>query len=143
MNTNKNTELVTVNYNGEEIEVTREVADYLEKCRLDDRRQSEKIRRHYSDKEYDEFSIGDFMFEKPRGFVDALVDRLTIERFPEALANLPEIQRRRVTAYYIEELTYQQIADNEGVDHRAVMRSVESGLKNLKKFFDALSQNAV
>ena len=135
MNTNKNADIVTVTYNGEEIEVTREVADYLEECRLDDRRQNEKIRRHYSDKEYDEFSIGDFMFEKPRGFEDALVDKLTIERFPEALDTLPEIQRRRVTAYYIEGLTYQQISDYEGVALNAVVKSVNSAIENLKKYF--------
>jgi RNA polymerase sigma-70 factor (ECF subfamily) len=138
MTTNQNTELVTVIYNGEEIEVTREVADFLEECRLDERRQSEKIRRHHSDKECDEFAIGDLMFNKPQGFEDALIDRLAIERLPEALATLPEVQRRRVTAYYFEGLTYKQIAEREQVAYPAIMQSVNAAIKNLQKFFKAL-----
>ncbi|GHV47110.1 hypothetical protein FACS189499_04010 [Clostridia bacterium] len=96
MNTNQNAKLVTVIYNGEEIEVTSEIADSLEEFRLEERRQNEKIRRHCSDKDF--VIIEDFMFDKPHGFEDELIDRLTVEKFPEVLATLPEIQRRRITA---------------------------------------------
>jgi RNA polymerase sigma-70 factor (ECF subfamily) len=137
MDTNQNTELIAVIYNGEEIQVTCEVADYLEECRLEERRQSEKVRRHYSDKECDEYAIGDFMFDKPCGFEGALIDKLTTEQLPEAIATLPEIQRRRLSAYYFEGLTYKQIAGREQVEYPAIMQSVSTAIKNLKKYFEA------
>jgi len=49
---------------------------------------------------------------------------------------LPETQRRRLKAYFYEELTYQEIANREGVHHSAIVRSVEGALKKLKKYFE-------
>jgi RNA polymerase sigma-70 factor (ECF subfamily) len=138
MNTNKNTELVAVIYNGNEITVSREVADYLEECRLEERRQREKVRRHYSKKECAECAIEDSMFEKPQGFENALLDRLTAEKLPEAISTLSEVQRRRLMNYYYEGLTYQQIADLEHIRVSAIYNSITAAIYTLRNFFGAL-----
>lgn len=55
-------------------------------------------------------------------------------RLWNALNSLPEIQGRRVDAYLILGKSYRQIAREEGVDKSAVRHSVESGIKQMKKY---------
>ena len=127
--------LVEILYKGEIIAVSKEVADYLEECRLDLRRQSEKKRRNHAAITFEEDFVEELMAIPPIGFENELFRELDKERLPGLIAKLPEIQRRRLVAYYYEGLTYQEIGKREGVDHRAVMRSVESGVSKLKKYF--------
>lgn len=51
-----------------------------------------------------------------------------------AISSLNEKQRKRLIAYYFEGKTYREIADEEGVDHKAIIHSVEIALKKLKIF---------
>lgn len=53
-------------------------------------------------------------------------------RLHKAVGKLTEVQRRRLSLYYFEGLTYSQIAKLEGVSHRAVIYSIEQALKQLK-----------
>lgn len=53
-------------------------------------------------------------------------------RLYKAIGKLTEVQRRRLSLYYFEGLTYSQIAKLEGVSHRAVIYSIEQALKQLK-----------
>lgn len=53
-------------------------------------------------------------------------------RLHNAIGKLTEVQRRRLSLYYFEGLTYSQIAKLEGVSHRAVIYSIEQALKQLK-----------
>lgn len=54
----------------------------------------------------------------------------------EAINSLNDIQRKRLIAYYFEGKTYREIADEEGVDHKAIVRSVAIALKNLRIFLE-------
>lgn len=58
----------------------------------------------------------------------------------EAINSLNEKQRKRLIAYYFEGKTYREIADEEGVDHKAIIRSVEIALKNLRIFLEESPQ---
>lgn len=60
--------------------------------------------------------------------------RMEADRLHQAIAQLPEKQRRRLVLYYFGEFTYEQIADMEGCKHPAVMKSISSALKKLKKY---------
>ena len=128
-------ELTEIVYKGQRITVTKEVADYLEECRRDMHRQSKKKKRNQDGIQCEEDYIEELMANKPMGFEDELIWRLEQERLPGLIALLPEVQRRRLTAYYYEGLTYQEIGKRENVHHTAVMRSVDLALKNLKKYF--------
>ena len=129
-------ELVQIVYRGKSIMVNKEVADYLEDCRRDGKRQAASKRRNQSDVQCEEDYVEFFMAEPPVSFVADLLDKLDLERLPGLIAKLPELQRRRLVAYYYEGLTYQEIATREGVHHSAVMRSVELAKNNLKKNFE-------
>lgn len=50
-----------------------------------------------------------------------------------AISTLDEKQRRRLISYYFKGKTYREIADEEGVDHKAIVRSVEAAVRKLKK----------
>jgi RNA polymerase sigma-70 factor (ECF subfamily) len=52
----------------------------------------------------------------------------------KAIAQLPEIQRRRVLLYYFGGYTYEQIAQMEGCRHPAIIKSVTTAEKNIKKY---------
>ena len=130
-----NDKQIEIIYNGEKIMVSRDVADYLEDCRRDMHRQLMKKQRNQAAIRCDEGFIEELMAVQPTGFEDALIHRLEQEELLGLIKVLPEIQRRRLVAYYFEELTYKEISAREGVDHRAVMRSVESAIKKLKKYF--------
>lgn len=58
----------------------------------------------------------------------------------EAINSLNEKQMKRLIAYYFEGKTYREIADEEGVDHKAIIRSVEIALKNLRIFLEESPQ---
>ena len=51
----------------------------------------------------------------------------------KAIANLPEIQRKRIKLYFFDDLTYQQIANLEGCTKRAIKFSVDIAIANLYK----------
>ena len=52
----------------------------------------------------------------------------------EALASLPEVQRRRIYAHIVLQKNKSEIASAEGVDPSTVRISIARGLRNLKKF---------
>jgi RNA polymerase sigma-70 factor (ECF subfamily) len=129
------TDFIAVNYNGEEIKVTREVADCLTDIKREAHRERMRDSRHLSNLTCEEYAIEDLMFERPQGFEEELIEQILIEELPDALSVLPESQRRRLISYFYEGLTYREIAAREGVVHTKIANSVQAGLKNLKKYF--------
>ena len=65
---------------------------------------------------------------------DHVYRRIMYQELHKAIAQLPEIQRRRVLLYYFGGYTYEQIAEMEGCKHPAIIKSVSSAEKNIKKF---------
>ena len=141
MSNDNSEQLVAIFYNGTKIMVSRKVADYLEECKRDAHAQFMKRYRNQSAIRCEEGLIEELMAIQPAGFEDELIERMEQERLPELIANLPEVQRRRLTAYFYDGLTYQEIAAREGVHHSAIIRSVELAIKNLKKVLNDTSQN--
>lgn len=66
--------------------------------------------------------------------VDQIFAQEQIRELWKAINFLNEKQRKRLIAYYFEGKTYREIADEEGVDHKAIIHSVEIALKKLKIF---------
>lgn len=65
---------------------------------------------------------------------DEVLRRMDQEHLYHAILKLSMTQRRRVILHYFDELTYQQIAEQEGCLNPAVWKSVRHALKNLKKY---------
>lgn len=61
-------------------------------------------------------------------------DRL-LSMLDEALAQVTEIQARRIRHYYLQGLNFPKIAQVEGVNKDVVCRSVHAGLKRLHEYY--------
>lgn len=70
--------------------------------------------------------VQDNLFEVVSGHLDK-------ERLEAALAKLSEAQKRRIEMYYLEGYTAPEIAVIEGVRVYAVQKSIQAGLKILKR----------
>ena len=63
---------------------------------------------------------------------DHVYRRIMYQELHKAIAQLPEIQRRRVLLHYFGGYTYEQIAEMEGCKHPAIIKSIRAAEKNLK-----------
>ena len=66
--------------------------------------------------------------------VDEVISKLDKERLLSALNCLSENQKRRITLYYFQGLTYRQIARIDGVSDMSVRESIAGAIKKIKKF---------
>ena len=122
-------------YKGDEyIEVSDEIIDLFASLSRAERTYYEKVRNNKAFYSLDaddgiETSIL-FVAESP----DELYEKkLTNEELYKAISMLPELQAKRISAFYFQNLTMTQIAKIEGVSIKAVSLSVEKGLTNLEK----------
>ena len=119
----------------EYIEVSEEVADELHTSRRREAAHAERVRYNKAFYSLDcddgiEYSV---CLHEPTP--QELLERVDLfVRLWNALNSLPEIQGRRVDAHLILGKSFRQIAREEGVDKSAVRRSVDSGIKQMKKY---------
>lgn len=66
--------------------------------------------------------------------VDNVLLNEQYNRLWEGINSLDEKQRNRLISYFIYGRTFREIGKLEGVDHKAIVRSVEAAIKKLKKF---------
>ena len=63
-------------------------------------------------------------------FSDSLIENIYLR---ELMGMLPEQQYRRIFQYYFEGRGLAEIAENEGVSHQSISKSIRAGLKFMKK----------
>lgn len=122
-----------INYtfaNGEisEVEVTEEIGNMI----LDSRRKESNLERK---ERYHCYSLDAAVYEGTEYAGEdtperMLAQQIESQRLAELLRGLPEVQRRRFLLY-AEGKSLREIARMEGVDHKAVKKSVEAA----RKFF--------
>ena len=116
------------------VEINKPLFDAFDRFELEDISFMHKVDKHYERTEQTEASLNKRAV-KPQESVEEIVSqRMETDRLHQAIAQLPEKQRRRLVLYYFGEFTYEQIADMERCTHPAVMKSISSALKKLKNF---------
>ena len=65
--------------------------------------------------------------------LDDVLIELDIKKLMECMDQLPEVQRRRVELYYLQDMTLAEVAAAEGVNVNAVNKSIKAALKALKE----------
>lgn len=65
---------------------------------------------------------------------DEYVQQVEIEKLQQAIQQLKPIQKERIVKFFFENKSMRQIAEEEGINHSAVSKSLTSAIKNLKKF---------
>ena len=65
--------------------------------------------------------------------LDDVLMELDLKKLMECMDLLPEVQRRRVEFYYLQDMTLAEVAAAEGVNVNAVNKSIKAALKALKE----------
>lgn len=118
----------------EYIEVSDEIAELFAQFKRNEKTYIEKLRYHKAFYSLDE----DNGIEKSIIFVSATPDelyekKLNNEELYKAISMLPEIQARRIYAHFFQNMSMTKIGRIEGVSKMAISKSIESGLKKIKK----------
>ncbi len=116
-----------------EMEIQKELFDMLNQFELDDLSVLNEWDRHIEHFEQTEQSLNRRAYYKAESVEDAVLRNIEYERIHRAISELPETQRRRLTLYYFQGLTYEQIAEMEGCSHPAVIKSVSAAIKKIRK----------
>ena len=118
-----------------EMEIQKDLFDTLNQFELDDLSILNEWDRHIEHYEQTEQSLNRRAWFKAESVENVVLNRMEQEQLHRAILSLPEIQRRRLTLYYFQGLTYEKIAEMEGCTKRAIKFSVDIAVEKLKKFF--------
>lgn len=129
---------VTITYklvNGSRIciEVSNEVKELLEQSDRQIRTQRRQDRRHL---DYMDFidSLSDANMMNPQtDIADLIIHMENYKRLYIAMNQLSEVQQKRLLLHFVDNLTYRQIGDLEGINQGTVCRSIKRAIKQLQK----------
>ena len=116
------------------MEIYKTLFDAFDEFELDDLSFFNEVDRHYEQSDVTEATLNKRAAKPQESVEETISQRIEVDKLHQAIAQLPEKQRRRLVLYYFGELTYEQIADMEGCSHPAVIKSISSALKKLKNF---------
>ena len=116
-----------------ELEITADLYGALDQFELDDLAALNEWDRHIEHLEQTEQAKNRRAVNYPKSVEDTVLRNLEYEQLHKAIAELPETQRRRLTLYYFQGLTYGQIAKIEKCSHPAIMKSVSAAIDKIKK----------
>ena len=116
------------------MEIDKALFDAFNEFELDDLSFFNEVDRHYEQSEVTEATLNRRAAKPQESVEETISQRIEVDKLHQAIARLPEKQRRRLVLYYFGEFTYEQIADMEGCSHPAVIKSSSSALKKLKNF---------
>lgn len=115
------------------IEVSEEVYRVFDKFELQDIKELNEYDRHIEHSEIFENNLEARAKDKPLSLEDEIIKKSTFAELKKAIELLPEVQKRRIKKYYFDDKTQQQIANEEGVDIRAIQYTLNIALKKLKE----------
>lgn len=115
------------------IEVSEEVYRVFDKFELQDIKELNEYDRHIEHSEIFENNLEVRAKDKPLSLEDEIIKKATFDELKKAIELLPEVQKRRIKKYYFDDKTQQQIANEEGVDIRAIQYTLNIALKKLKE----------
>ena len=129
---------VTITYklaNGKRIsiEVSASVKEALEETDRKIRSQRRQDRRHIDFVEYIDELSDPAMINPQSDPADLVIRMESYIQLYAAIDKLSEVQRRRLLLYLKHNLTYQQIADLEGVNKSAIGQSIKRSIEQLYK----------
>lgn len=115
-------------------EINKDLYSAFDEFELDDISQINESNRHLSEMGMSEESLCHLIADPSEHMEDRVYRRIMYQELHRAIEQLPDIQRRRVLLYYFGGYTYEQIAKMEGCTHPAIVKSVLTAEKNIKKY---------
>ena len=123
---------VVIIYNGEQVSVPKEVADFLEQDRKRQQAQDKQDARHLSKSEFETVPSGSDCVRRP--VEDAALRDLRLENLRKAIAELDVQGQNLLSLRYSGELTLEEIGQIYGISRMAVS-------KRLKKLHEKLGSS--
>jgi RNA polymerase sigma-70 factor (ECF subfamily) len=108
-----------------EVEVNREIYLTLDDCRKHEKRQRSFYERHVEYSELTEETLNSRARLKPKSVEETIAEMERSEVLRKAIAELPEIQRRRLLLYCEHGMTYAAIGRLEGCSATSVKSTVD------------------
>ena len=115
-------------------EISMELYSAFNSFELDDISRMNEASRHLAEADTGEEPLGHRIADPSEPVEDHVYRMIMYQELHSAIAQLPEIQRRRVLLYYFRGYTYEQIAEMEGCKHPAIIKSVAAAERNIKKY---------
>ena len=125
---------VVIEYNGEQVSVPKEVADFLEQDRKREQAQDKRDERHLSKSEFETVLSGSDCVRRP--VEDAVLRNLRLENLRKAIANLDDKDQAMISLRYSGELTMEEIGKVSDISKMAVS-------KRLKKLHEKLGRSVL
>ena len=133
---------ITIKINGRfaSVEVSADVADYLEQAKRNNRKLYRERQRYWDGRECDEYIISTEGRLPYCATPEELVcQRETLDEILAVLALCTDTQRERFLLYALDGLSFSEIAEMEGCTKAAVHYSIEAVRKKFMKFFKKLT----
>ena len=123
---------VVIVYNGEQVSVSKDVADFLEQDRKREQAQEKQDARHLSKSEFETVPFGSDCVRRP--VEDAALRNLQLENLRKAIAELDAQGQNLLSLRYSDALTMDEIGQIYGISKMAVS-------KRLKKLHEKLGSS--
>lgn len=123
---------VVIVYNGEQVSVSKDVADFLEQDRKREQAQEKQDARHLSKSEFETVPFGSDCVRRP--VEDAALRNLQLENLRKAIAELDVQGQNLLSLRYSDVLTMEEIGQIYGISKMAVS-------KRLKKLHEKLGSS--
>lgn len=120
---------VVIVYNGEQVSVPKEVADFLEQDRKREQAQEKQDARHLSKSEFETVLSGMECVKRP--VEDAVLRNLRLENLRGAIAELDVQGQNLLSLRYSGELTMEEIGQIYGISRMAVSKRLKKLHKKL------------
>ena len=111
---------VIIVYNGEQVSVPKEVADFLEQDRKREQAQEKQDARHLSKSEFETVPSGSDCVRRP--VEDAVLRNLRLENLRKAIAELDAQGQNLLSLRYSGELTMDEIGQIYGISKMTVSK---------------------
>ena len=125
---------VVIEYNGEQVSVPKEVADFLEQDRKREQAQKKQDQRHLSKSEFETVLSGSDCVRRP--VEDAVLRNLRLKNLRKAVANLDDKDQEMISLRYSDALTMEEIGQIYDISKMAVS-------KRLKKLHEKLGRSVL
>lgn len=125
---------VVIEYNGEQVSVPKEVADFLEQDRKREQAQKKQDSRHLSKSEFETVLSSSDCVRRP--VEDAVLRNLRLENLRKAVANLDDKDQEMISLRYSDALTMEEIDQIYDISKMAVS-------KRLKKLHEKLGRSVL
>jgi len=123
---------VVIEYNGEQVSVPKEVADFLEQDRKREQAQKKQDSRHLSKSEFETVLSGSDCVRRP--VEDAVLRNLRLKNLQRAIEELDDKDQEMISLRYSSELTMEEIGQIYDISKMAVS-------KRLKKLHEKLGRS--